>query len=100
MLISDLCVACIHVTYVQLYMCLDTVTLAGCSCCRDAPWDMILQRCIMGHIVSCDCYRVKVGYLSKLVLNVVAYVLIGLVYCHIKIMTWCQCSERELVFVS
>ena len=37
----------------------------------------------MGHIVSCDCHSVNVGYFSKLVLNVVAYVLIGLVYCHI-----------------
>ena len=49
---------------------------------RDAPSDMILPRCIIGHIVSCDCRSVNVGYNSNLVLSAVVYepyVLIGLV---------------------
>ena len=39
----------------------------------------------MHHGTHCviDCHCVNVGYCSKLVLTVVAYVLYGLVYCHI-----------------
>ena len=58
MLISDLCVACVHVKCIRLYMRLDA-----------AAAEMHHGT----HFMSCDCHSMNVGHLSKLMLNVVAY---------------------------